>query len=83
VDQDGQTLDVLVQKQRTAKAAKRVFRQLLEGLRYVSRVLVTDKLGSYTVARQELMPAVEHRRAGERTTARSALINSRASASGA
>jgi len=35
---------------------------LLKGLRYVPRVLVTDKLGSYQVAHRELMSSVEHRR---------------------
>jgi hypothetical protein len=34
---------------------------LLKGLRYVPRVLVTDKLGSYRVAHRELMSSVEHR----------------------
>jgi site-specific recombinase XerC len=43
-------------------AAKRFFRKLLKGLRYVPRVLVTDKLGSYQVAHRELMSSVEHRR---------------------
>ena len=34
----------------------------LTGLRYVPRVLVTDKLGSYQVAHRALMSSVEHRR---------------------
>jgi putative transposase len=50
-----------VQSRRNAKAAKRFFRKLLKGLRYVPRVLVTDKLGSYRVAHRELMPWVTHR----------------------
>ena len=50
VDQHGNVLDVLVQSRRNAKAAKRFFRKLLKGLRYVPRVLVTDKLASYGVA---------------------------------
>ena len=52
----------LVQSRRNAMAAKRFFRKLLKGLRYVPRVLVTDKLGSYQVAHRELMSSVEHRR---------------------
>ena len=40
-------------------AAKRFLRKLLKGLRYVPRVLVTDKLGSYQVAHRELMSSVE------------------------
>jgi putative transposase len=46
VDQDGVVLDVLVQSRRDAGAAKRFFKRLLKGLRYVPRVLVTAKLGS-------------------------------------
>ena len=62
VDQHGNVLDVLVQSRRNAKAAKRFFLKLLKGLRYVPRVLVTDKLASYGVAARELMASVEHRR---------------------
>jgi putative transposase len=61
VDQHGNVLDVLVQSRRNAKAAKRFFPNLLKGLRYVPRVLVTDKLASYGVATRELMPLVTHR----------------------
>lgn len=64
VDQDGETLDILVQKRRNAKAAKRFFRKLLKGLRYLPRALITDKLASDAVARSELMPEVAHRRGG-------------------
>ena len=55
-------LDVLVQSHRNAVSARRFFRKLLKGLRYVPGVLVTDKLGSYQVAHHELMSSVEHRR---------------------
>jgi putative transposase len=75
MDRDRQTLDVLVQKQRSAKAPKLFIRKLLEGLCYVPRVLVTDKLGSYAVAREELMPAVEHCRGG-RANIRARVISS-------
>ena len=54
-------LDVLVQSRRNAKAAKRFFRELLKGLRYVPRVLVTDKLASYGAAHRVVMPSVQHR----------------------
>ena len=37
-------------------------RKLLKGLRYVPRVIVTDKLASYQVAAHELVPSVTHRR---------------------
>ena len=55
VDQHGDVLDILVQSRRNAVAAKRFFRKLLKGLRYVPRVLVTDKLASYQVAHRELL----------------------------
>ncbi len=57
-------LDILVQKRRNAKAAKRFFRKLLKGLRYAPRAIVTDKLSSYALARNEVLPEVEHRRGG-------------------
>src|SRR5512144_1656013 len=41
VDQDGYTLDSLVQSRRHAKAAKRFFRKLLKSLYYAPRVLIT------------------------------------------
>ena len=62
VDQQGTVLDILVTPRRNAKAATRFFRKLLKGLRYVPRVLVTDKLASYGVAHRWLIPSVEHRR---------------------
>ncbi len=61
VDQDGNVLDILVQSRRNKKAAKRFFRKLLKGLRYVPRVIVTDKLQSYSAAKAEVMPGVQHR----------------------
>jgi putative transposase len=62
VDQHGDVLDILVQSRRNAVAAKRFFRKLLKGLRYVPRVIVTDKLASYQPAHRELLPSVTHRR---------------------
>ena len=62
VDQDGVVLEILVQSRRNAKAAKRFFGKLLKGLRYVPRVLVTDKLARYQVAHREMLASVEHRR---------------------
>lgn len=38
------------------------FRQPTEGLRYVPAVMVTDKLASYSIACQILLPSVEPRR---------------------
>ncbi len=42
-------------------AAKKFFRKLLKGLRYVPRVIITDKLKSYSAEKAEIMPGVEHR----------------------
>jgi putative transposase len=61
VDQDGTVLDILVTSRRDAKAT-RFSRKLLTGVRFVPRVLVTDKLASYGVAHRRLMCSVEHRR---------------------
>ncbi len=36
------------------------FRKLLKGLRYVPRVVITDKLASYGAAQREVLPSVEH-----------------------
>jgi transposase-like protein len=47
VDPEGEVLDILLQQPRNAKAAKRFFRQLLKGLKYVPRAIVTDKVQSY------------------------------------
>ena len=60
VDQDGDTLDILVQKRRNTKAAKRFFRKLLKGLQYVPNRLVTDKLRSYAAAQRTTLPSVQH-----------------------
>ncbi len=37
------------------------FRKLLKGLQYVPSVMITDKLKSYSAAKAEVMPGVEHR----------------------
>jgi putative transposase len=61
VDQAGNVLNILVQRHRDKRAAKKFFRKLLKGLAYVSRVIVSDKLKSYGAAKRELLPGVEHR----------------------
>jgi putative transposase len=61
VDQHGNVLDIPVQSKRDAKAAKRFLTKLMKKQRRVPRVLVTDKLRSYSVAHRELTPSVEHR----------------------
>jgi len=61
VDQDDNVLDILVQSRRNKQAAKKFFRTLLKGLQYVPRVIITDKLKSYSAAKREILPGVEHR----------------------
>jgi putative transposase len=61
VDQDGTVLDILVQGRRDRHAAKTFFRKLLQGCRYVPRVIITDRLKSYGAAKREIRPGVEHR----------------------
>ena len=60
VDQDGDTIDILVQRQRNKKAAVRFFRRLLKGQGRGPRWLITDKLRSYDVAHRVVMPTVNH-----------------------
>jgi putative transposase len=62
VDQDGNVLDILVQRRRNKAAAKQFFRKLLKWCHYVPRVLITDKLGSYEAAHKDVMPGVEQRK---------------------
>ncbi len=60
VDQDGDVIDILVQRHRNACAAKRFFRKLLKGQGTAPWQLVTDKLRSYSAAHREVMPSVAH-----------------------
>ncbi len=62
VGQDGNVRDILVQRRRDTQAAKKFFRRLLKYLAYVPRVLITDKRASYSAARREVLPSIEHRR---------------------
>ena len=62
VDQDGFVLDVLVQKRRNTKAAKRFMRRLLLGQCRSPRVMITDKLRSYGAAKRKLgLGVCDHR----------------------
>ena len=60
VDQDGDEIDILVQKRKDKKAARRFFRKLLKGQQAPSIKIITDKLRSYSAARKRLIPGVEH-----------------------
>jgi len=61
VDQEGNILDILVQRRWDKHAAKKFFRKLLKGCQYVPRVIITDKLKSYGAAKREILSGVEHR----------------------
>jgi putative transposase len=54
-------LDILVQSRRNAKAVKRLLRKLLKKQGNTLRLIFTDKLASYGVAKREVMPGIEHR----------------------
>jgi putative transposase len=54
IDQDGEVVDVFLQKRRDGEAAKRFFKRLLKSHQGEPRKLVTDKLGIYRVAHREL-----------------------------
>ncbi len=60
VDQDGEIIDVYLQKRRDGAAAKRFFKRLLKKHHDEPRKIVTDKLRSYGVAHRELIPDSIH-----------------------
>jgi len=60
VDQDGEVVDVFLQKRRDGEAAKRFFKRLLKKHKDEPRRIVTDKLRSYGVAHRELIPDTIH-----------------------
>ena len=62
VDQNGIVLDILVQSRRDTRAAKRLLRKLMKRQCRTPRVMITDKLASYSAAKREVMPSVEHRK---------------------
>jgi putative transposase len=60
VDQDGEVVDVFLQKRRDGKAEKRFFKRLLKKHRGEPRKIVTDKLRSDNVAHRELISETIH-----------------------
>ncbi len=55
----GDEFDILVQKRRDKRAARRFFKKLLKGQQVKPLKIVTDKLRSYSAAKREVMPSVE------------------------
>ena len=60
VDSNGEILDILVQTRRNARAAKRFISRLIARWG-MPRVIITDKLRSYSAALRKLGLAVDHR----------------------
>ena len=60
IDQDGEVVDVFLQRRRDGKAAKCFFKRLLRASGNEPRRIVTDKLRSYGVAHRELIPDTIH-----------------------
>ena len=60
VDQDGDVLDILVQRRKDTRSARRFFRKLLKGQGELPMGITTDKLGSYVAAKREVMASVPH-----------------------
>jgi transposase-like protein len=61
VDADGYVLDDLLQSRRNRNAAVRLMRKLLKSQSLTLRVMVPDKLPSYSTAKAALIPDIEHR----------------------
>ena len=62
VEADGMVLDIVLQERRNLEAAETLLRRLVEGQPGEPRVIVTDKLASYTPAIKKVFPRAEHRR---------------------
>jgi transposase-like protein len=60
VDDEGEVLDLLVQRQRDKAAAVKLMRKLLKKQGFAPDVLVTDKLRSYGAAKAELGLSARH-----------------------
>ena len=60
IDQDGDILDILMQRRRNGRAATRFVRKLLKQQQRSPNRLVTDKLGSYRVAHRAEIASVPH-----------------------
>ena len=70
VDDEGEVLDMLVQKRRNKAAALKLFRKLLRNQQIHPEVVITDKLASYRAAARELGLADRHRPGGMRANNR-------------
>ena len=60
IKRKGDEIDILVQKRKDKGAAICFFKRLLKGLGVMPLKIVTDKLASYSAAKKELIPSIEH-----------------------
>jgi len=60
VDQDGELINILVQKPKDKRAAKRFFGKMLKHQDVTPARMITDKLRSCGAAKREVMPLVIH-----------------------
>jgi transposase-like protein len=62
VDDEGEVLDLLVQRRRDKAAAVKLMRKLLKKQGFAPNVLVTDRLRSYGAAKAEIGLSARHER---------------------
>ena len=60
VDDEGEALDLLVQRQRDTNAAVKLMRKLLNKQGFAPDIMVTGKLRSYSAAKSELGLSARH-----------------------
>jgi putative transposase len=60
VDDEGEVLDLLVQRRRNMAAAVKLMRKLIKKQGFVPETLVTDKLRSYGAAKSEIRLSAQH-----------------------
>jgi transposase-like protein len=75
VDDEGEVLDMLVQRRRDSRAALRLMRKLLKKQGFVPKLLVTDKLRSYACAFRRLRLTCRHEQGFGKTTWRRTRIS--------
>jgi hypothetical protein len=70
VDDEGEVLDMLVQRRRDSRSALRLMRKLLKKQGFVPKIVVTDKLRSYDCAFQRLRLTCRMSRGSAKTIGR-------------
>jgi putative transposase len=60
VDDEGEVLDLLVQRRRDKRAAVKLMRKLLKKQGFAPDVIITDKLRSYGAAKTEMRLSARH-----------------------